>query len=51
MPPKYPIAQPNAETRPIVAGVDTCRSTALYDTYASSMKIDPSPSSTSPRAR
>ena len=45
------MAQPNPETRPIVAGVDTCRSTALYDTDASSKKIDPSPSSTSPSAR
>ncbi|SLH27371.1 Uncharacterised protein [Mycobacteroides abscessus subsp. abscessus] len=29
MPPKYPIAQPNPDTRPTVAGVETWRSIAL----------------------
>ncbi len=51
MPPKYPIDQPNAETRPMFAGVETWCSIALYETDANSKKIEPRPISSRPSHR
>ena len=42
------MAQPNPDTRPTVAGVDTCRSIAKYETSANSNVMEPTASKTSP---